>query len=284
MKNIFYKLSFVCLFALAITSCEEDITIFDGEAAYHFLQDSSTSQISPDDTEPIIIEVGVTTKSDVDRQVSIFIDESSTADSEAYSLTSNVVTIPAGQYVGTLQIIPNFDFIPTNAVSLVLVIDQPQENVIAGKDTYTLNLRRECIIDQSLAGIHNYVQYDISVGDGSGGVNQSIEGSISGTTVWTELNGPTSGRYLIDDLSFGLYPQVYNDAPANDGSAGVAWVCDELNALGFDQYNDPFTYTVQNVNGSVLTLKYINGYGDRGTVEITREGGEDWPEILQTAN
>jgi hypothetical protein len=35
------------------------------------------------------------------------------------------------------------------------------------------------------------------------------------------------------------------------------------------------------VSGAVMTLDWINGYGDRGRVEITRQGNVAWPSIFQ---
>jgi hypothetical protein len=89
------------------------------------------------------------------------------------------------------------------------------------------------------------------------------------------------GTYHISDMSFGMFGVCWNDPPATSESARVTWFCRTLVSGGVDFYSDSFTFTRLSVQGAVYTLDWINGYGDRGRVEITREGGANWPASMQ---
>ena len=286
-KNIFKYALF--LFATAFfVSCEEDTVTFDnvnGQSIASFRLDAQNFAVGDGEGQDVAnVIVDVSTVSDQDRTIVIEVDESSTALPSEYTIDPASLVIPAGQYNANVKIIGNFaNLVEGEERTLILNLVSVEGATIDSKPTNTVNLYKICPITESLAGTHTYVQYEMSVGDGEGGVNQAVTGEITGTTVWTNriASNPLSGEYNIDDLSFGLYPQIYNDGPATNGSAGIKWECGNLNSLGLDQYSDTFVYTVVGANGPVLTLTYINGYGDRGTVDITREGGVDWPAIFQ---
>ncbi len=113
-----------------------------------------------------------------------------------------------------------------------------------------------------LAGDYNSVA-DGNFGDGAGGAG----------TAYTDLQADISiteirpGLYLIDDMTFGLYPQLYGDAtvPGRVDLCGV----DISDKGDTDHYGDPFTISgILNGDGSV-NLTWQNTYGDRGTVVLT---------------
>ena len=113
-----------------------------------------------------------------------------------------------------------------------------------------------------LAGEYNSVA-DGFFGDGAGGPDAAYNDLQAEITI-TEIR---PGLYEIDDMTFGLYPQLYGDDPA----PGQVNLCgnDITDRGDTDKYGDPFTITgTLNANGTV-NLSWQNTYGDRGTVVLT---------------
>jgi hypothetical protein len=280
MKNIFLKLSLVGLFAIGLTSCEEEsgavLNPDNGTNLYSFnLSNSDLAVNNTTFTDTIVI--GVTSRSNVDRTINVNIDPSSDADPSYYSVPSSVV-IPAGKFVGKLVVTGNADIIPEDGSesSLVFTLDD-NLSFLDGKNFHVVSIYKSCAIE-SLAGTHRYVTTDIVSGDGSAIPQATLTGNVIFTATSNLIN------YTISDPSFGMYRSVYGDAPAVNPTspAGLAWTCTGINAFGLDQYNDTLTYEVTQVNGPVLTLVWTNTYGDGATVQLTRRNGADWPAGLVT--
>jgi hypothetical protein len=100
-------------------------------------------------------------------------------------------------------------------------------------------------------------------GDGSGGSS----GTYTGLTAVVTIEELSEGVYRINDMSFGLYPQVgYSEPPGR-----IQDVCGTLLDMGdTDQYGDPFTITGVIVDNNTFTLNWRNTWGDTGTVTATR--------------
>lgn len=132
-----------------------------------------------------------------------------------------------------------------------------------------------------LAGEFDYVQTDMVKGNGGGG--DPYPGETSGTISWTktlDANGnPVLGSYDTPDLSFGQFAFVWGDSPATNGAAKVKDACNTISTSGTDQYGDSYSYSVLSVNGPELTIRWVNTYGDAGTVKLTRKDGADWPPL-----
>jgi hypothetical protein len=134
----------------------------------------------------------------------------------------------------------------------------------------------------ALAGTFDYVQTEMV---GGAGVPMPIPAEITGTVTWTQEldanNNPILGSYKTSDLSFGHFPQVWNDNPANaaNGSARVKDACNTLSTSGTDQYGDSYSYSVVGRNGAELSIRWINTYGDGGLVKLTRQDGMNWPPL-----
>jgi hypothetical protein len=146
------------------------------------------------------------------------------------------------------------------------------------KSSCTVGWNVVCASD--LGGEFDYVQTEMA---GGAGVPMPIPAQITGTVTWTQevdaANKPILGSYKTTDLSFGHFPQVWNDNPALTANARVKDACNTLSASGPDQYGDTYTYSVQSINGTKMTLKWVNTYGDGGTVELTRKDGKNWPPL-----
>lgn len=129
------------------TSCEEELTVYDVDNGQTLAKFSQATGVIPTPVEGATLEVTVevSTRSDVDRTVSLGVDASSTAEPGQYSLNS--LTIPAGEFDATLVVTSNFEALPeAGSVDLVLNLTE-----IAGSSdtqfensTLSVTLFREC--------------------------------------------------------------------------------------------------------------------------------------------
>ena len=160
-------ISIIVLSLVAFTSCEEDLKVYDVENGQTLAQFSQVSGVIPTPVDGATLEVtvGVTTKSDTDRTVSVGVDASSTAQPDQYSLNS--LTIPAGSYDATLVITSIFEALPeTGSVNLVLNLNDISgtSDVLFANSTLTVNLFRECS-EEPTPGVWTINMQD-SFGDG----------------------------------------------------------------------------------------------------------------------
>ena len=140
-------ISIFALILIGFTSCEEDLVVFDNENGQTLAQFSQVSGVIPTPLDGATLEVtvGVTTKSDSDRTVSLGVDASSTASPDQYSLNS--LTIPAGAFDATLVITSNFEALPEEgSVNLVLNLTDISgtSDIQFANSTLSVNLFREC--------------------------------------------------------------------------------------------------------------------------------------------
>ena len=141
---------------------------------------------------------------------------------------------------------------------------------------YSANVVGGTLVD-TLAGNHTYTTTNMFIPG-----TPSCGGVVSGTISWTESGTP--GVYNVNDMSFGLFESsCWNDAPAVSSNSQVKWFCKTLTSLGTDQYSSTWTYTITKVEGPILKIEFLSSYdtGEGGVVTITREGGIDWPAIMQ---
>jgi hypothetical protein len=286
MKNIILKLSLLSLFAIGVSSCEEEtgavLNPDNGTNLYSFNLSRSTLAVTAE-VKTDTIEVGVTSRSNVDRTIAVNIDPSSTATAAQYNVPSSVV-IPAGKFIGKLVLTANEAEIPDGEIesTLVFTLDDALAN-LDEKNFHVVTIYKPCAYE-SLAGTHTYVQTELLAGTGGIDSGSPVNGTLTGTVQFTDT--AVIGRYLISDSSFGMYEAVYGDAPAPFATnpAGIAWSCTGAKGFGKTQYGNTETFylDVTAVNGPVLTLVWYSTYGDGGTVELTREGGADWPVELVT--
>ena len=103
MKKVLFLLSSILL----LSSCSEtEPVIYDPNSSQGLLYFSRTSAqlaIEIDATGSLVVPINVSNLSDVDRVVTIEIDEDqSTADPQNYTLQSTSITIPAGEYAANV--------------------------------------------------------------------------------------------------------------------------------------------------------------------------------------
>lgn len=148
MKKLIYKLPVLLMFLAVLVSCEEELVVYDVDNGQTLAQFSkaSASLATPEEGASTEVEVRVTTKSSQERTVEVSVDESSTATADQYTI-SNLV-IPAGSFVGTVTVSANFDALPEEGSSvLVLNIDDiAGSNAVVEKGTFTVEMFRKCPI------------------------------------------------------------------------------------------------------------------------------------------
>lgn len=148
---------------LLFTSCEENENpIFDsvnGQTMIQFAGSSSELAVQPTVVSSAVIQVEVTTVSNSDRTITVEVDATSTATSDQYTITP--IIVPAGEYVGTGEIVGNYDNLPdVGSVDLIINLtgidgtSSVQEN-----ETFTVSLERFCPFDiNTFVGTYSAVQ------------------------------------------------------------------------------------------------------------------------------
>jgi len=278
MKNIF-KLSSLFLFVGILTSCEEDKVMFSSSVDMAKFEATSIQfPVSPSEGT-LELEVSVTETSNAARSISVSVNEASEALPAFYTIDSATLVVPAGEYIGKITITGNFDEVPeAGSYSLILNLDSVEgAQIDPNNNTVSVAIFRVCPTEEDLSGIHDYILYDVHLGDGAGGGTPYPDFSSSGTVEWT-TEDVSSGIYINSDITFGLFPAAGYDAPAKK----IQWVCNSFNVLEPDQYGDTYTYTITSCVGNVMELEFVNTWGDSGHVTLYRAGGEAWPDAFQT--
>lgn len=273
MKNRVIGFFAVVLVAFGLGGCQEDSALLPAntQELYQFRTSRTEFAVTPS-TQVLKVPFGVTNISSEDRTIPLIVDATSTATAEQYSVPASVV-IPAGQTNVDIPVTVNFDVLPADGqeFSLIIRIDTEVYQTLEDRSFHKIDFFRYCGTE-SLAGVHSYRQYDMIKGPST-----PFDGEITGQMAFIET---TTGTYNIADLSWGHFPAVWSDNPANNGSAVLKWTCSGLLPFGNDQYGDTYTYNIISVEGSKLTFRWENTYGDAGTVEVTRAGGANWPAGL----
>jgi len=184
------------------------------------------------------------------------------------------VTIPAGENVANIQ----FQIIADNIVAgevwpLIINLtggDVPLSNYV--KATYRIQV--SC--PSNLAGTYSYVSTNVLRGTGSG---SNAFPACNGITGNGTLAAVSNGVYTITDATFGQFACAWGDTPPG-GTLRFNDLCDNISFSGTDKYGDSYTLTVVSVTASVLTIDWLNTYGDGGRAALTRTDGKTWPLTL----
>lgn len=148
MKKIKIVLISVFTVMATLTSCEENVVIYDpatGQTLAFFSNSSSNLPVLIDQSATVDLELGVSTLSSSDRSVDISIDPSSTADPLNYTIPSSV-TIPANEYFGYLTVSAVDNTIETTAETIKINIGTVDGAEVAGNASHTISLFQVCEI------------------------------------------------------------------------------------------------------------------------------------------
>ncbi|MEP5341033.1 MAG: hypothetical protein ABJL44_01015 [Algibacter sp.] len=135
-----------------------------------------------------------------------------------------------------------------------------------------INVPMNCASD--FGGTFDYVSTSLAA---TSGFADCTTTTTTGTVTFTDQGG---GSYLVSDLGFGQYGICWGDTPATSPDAVVTDSCLKLITGGLDQYGLVYTWTITDISGSILSLSWANDYGDSGVAVLTRQDGNDWPELF----
>jgi hypothetical protein len=102
---------------------------------------------------------------------------------------------------------------------------------------------------------------------------------FSGSTTWTAISG-APGAYSVSDGTFGAWASCYPDSWGS-GNVRISDACGKLTMSGSDKYGDSYSMTVVSSTPELLTLDWINTYGEFGQVAIKSNSGKPWPAGLR---
>lgn len=303
MKNIFYCL-FVCLL---ITSCMEDDpltypveSITDETAEGEILLLNTTtkdfsydgSALSGSQELPLVVALGAAPKSsDLSYQ---FDTEDGTAVSGVhYDVSSNTGVIPAGSLKSFAPITVNLDEMTVGEVYTFSLWLTDADGVSFNKSKVDYSISKICPsnIGGEFDAVVTLTSQDAGT-DWDDCSESTWEGKVRlekiADTEYTVFSSNPGGDGFWNDPSFGAYYPCYmsaaeaNLANGDQGSAGdvrLREFCGKLSFLGTSQWDEVYSITDVIVEGSKLTFNWTNDYGEGAKVELTRNDGQDWPEL-----
>lgn len=282
MKKYIYNSMVFSALTFFMVGCGDETTNFDvdgGNTAFLFNQSSIVFGASPIDNV-LDVEVGVTTRSSQARTYNVTVDtEASTLESNGFTLNTTSLLVEPNSFNSSFEVEFNFEVIPaTGNKVLVLNLVPSVGYAMPGKEKIVITVSRSCPLGtQSIAGTHTYSSFDLVRGQST---TPTCDASPTGTVTWSAT--ATSGLYITTDMAFGMFQNCWNVAAgAVSANSRVRWVCNQVKSEGTDQYGDSYTYTITGVSGANMNISWTNTYGDSGKTIITREGGADWPPLLQ---
>ena len=148
------KIVFICLTLLMFSSCNrtDDFSIYkyNGPSTTYFVDGTSSTYFVSQISIPFQIRIGSTNISESDRTYTIEIDEASTASEGVdFSLISNSVTIPAGEYFGTVSVQGIFEGTTPSGSTLIIKLNGDDAMV---SNQYSLNLVQACPLEADFTG------------------------------------------------------------------------------------------------------------------------------------
>lgn len=272
MKNIYNYIVFI-LVVLTMSSCFEEELLVDNATEVATMSVEGDAAFLYNETESVTFnfQFSESENAKIDR---IIVSKQLILNGASSEVVELEPITEAGEYTFTEAEL--FSDVPVGGVLLteddlspgdywaftfLLVTEDGREIVVNGNDERRVTFT--CPSD--LAGTYNSIASG-AFGDGEGGQGQSY----AGLTATIELAELSSGIYLIDDMSFGLYEQAYGIG-SPDGR--IQDVCGTITDQGdTDQYGDPFTMEGNVDENGVITLSWSNTYGDTGEVVLTPAG------------
>lgn len=271
MKKLVYSLILLSSI-LVLDSCSKNEQIlFEGE----FIQiPSSYSAVYPklNDGESIpsefpIVFGGNQFQGEVSYTFEIDTMNSTAVEGFHYEVLSNTGTINGTTLNGEIPInILDDNFTVGESVSIII------EVVSSTADIEPNFARGEFIVGVSCE-LDLTCSYTFRNFDNFSGEEQTGSGTFS-------IYENTPGQYIVEDFSFGTWPQFLDIDPPTGSLRFIESNCGAMQLTGTDNFGDTWEMTdVLESNGPDFTFKYANSYGDFGTVTLTRTDGTTWPPL-----
>lgn len=231
MKKRF--LLFMFVFGLVISCAEEETQVYnskDGSLVYYTDGTSGDFYVQDVTAPEFLIEVGVTTTSNVDRVFTVSIDPTSTATANQYTIDSSTLKIPANSNVGYIRIVGNYANSLTSGSKLILKLDSVSDAVVADFDNiYTLNIYQFCdfvLTDFLGAWDADEVGYQVYTSNFTQGSNTDLNEIIM-SNIW-DVNPSSQTKVFFNDSNpsnFKLDFPVYTDNFLyNNSTYGPAYI------------------------------------------------------------
>ncbi|MDH7444782.1 hypothetical protein [Aquimarina sp. 2201CG14-23] len=208
MKKYISKIVLIASVAF-FASCDKggEPVIFDGnngQTLVAFRASSASLPVTINETGSVDITLDVSTKSTSDRTYSVTIDTDLTdADAATYSFNSSI-TVPAGEYNGTLTIDGTDNGVEIEGKDLVLTIDEGSGFIIGGNNAVTVDIFEVCPIpDGAFTGA--YTVTSLSGGVFGAGVFGPSGGTVTLAVGATATQRTFSADYIAD-AGFGSFP------------------------------------------------------------------------------
>ena len=272
MKNIY-------LLVLGITgiflfnSCNDEIVrTLQGE--YVGLDNTTTTFIylRAGDNQPVdftgqVNLIAVPQTAPIDFTFEVVDSLSNAIENVHYTLVSNTGTIAAGATSGILPIQINPDNIDEDENIDLTIVLTSADVTLANSNPVIYKISVTC--ESNLAGTADYVHTENWAGEDFTG------------TVEFEIFDNTPGTYKISDFSFGSF-ETLSAGLVPTGTILFTHLCGVVNIAGTDQYGESWKLEeVIESGGPVFKFKWSDTYGDFGTVELTRQDGNDWPPMTK---
>lgn len=151
MKNI--RIIFtIAVMSLLVMSCDKtEPTVFNpetGETLAFFNNPTSNLEVIVNNTGVDTIKVGLTTLAQQDRTITVsLIDSLTTADAANYTLESNQVVVPAGEYFGNLVINGTDTSLEIQPELIALKLESISTEGIVSQDIHTVSIFQICPIE-----------------------------------------------------------------------------------------------------------------------------------------
>lgn len=280
--NKLYAFLALATVALFTTSCFDDAgteTLYNGNMVEFNAGNLPNATISSNfvrlnstQTDVVQVQINrVSTNSTGLITVNIEADTKSTAvEGVHYTLASKSIVINPGVFVVNFPVtILTGKISPAERPDLILkIVSAVGADVSAQYNDLTVGIRVVCA--STLAGKYSVFWERLQEGNGTGGAAKTFTNTVLNTAKEvTFVVGSGAGNYSVNDISFGMYPGYYGDSRP----AGIIGdVCNKLTgpSSNADRYGDKFVINgVVNPNGT-FKITWSNGYGDGGTVILTK--------------
>lgn len=149
MKKI--KFIVACFALIGFLACDQEDAPFNrvydsvnGQSLVSFQGSSSDLSVVINETGTVDVFIEVSTASSSDRTISISLDDSSTANPDNYTISTNSVVIPANEYIAMFTIDGVDNSVETTAESIIINIDSTSFESILGTTQHTVNIFQVC--------------------------------------------------------------------------------------------------------------------------------------------
>ena len=157
MRKIYYIILIGLVFGISSCKEKDDIFLYDGPNYVSFIDANSDFTAIGGVTNEFTVEIGVsTTKTSKSYTIEVDAGASTGIEGTHFTLDTKEITIAAGEAVGTMTILPIFDAIPDDGISIVFNIVNTGDTAAYSVMSHTTTIGKLCEVDfaGSYTGTH----------------------------------------------------------------------------------------------------------------------------------